>query len=78
MESPSTNTVLGSLALVISVVTTIIGLINHRRIRSKCCDRKIEMELDIESTRPSLVVPQPSPLTQKKPELIVRQNSETK
>jgi hypothetical protein len=50
MEQQNTNTLLGILALVISVGTTIIGIINHKRIRSKCCSKKVEIQFDIDST----------------------------
>lgn len=67
----NTSSVLGIVALVISIGTTIVGIINHKRIKSRCCSRKIEIEFDIETTRPASIAPQPSP------KLIVRQNSET-
>ena len=67
----NTSSVLGIVALIISIGTTIIGIINHKKIKSRCCSRKIEIEFDIESTRPTSVHPQPSP------KLTVRQNSET-
>lgn len=49
MESGS---VLGIVAIVISVGTTIVGVINHKKIRSKCCSREIVMSVDIEPTTP--------------------------
>lgn len=42
----------GTIAVVISVATAIIGVINHRRIRSKCCGRHLEASVDIENTTP--------------------------
>jgi hypothetical protein len=42
--------VVGIVALVISVLGSLIAIINHKRIRSKCCERKIEVSIDIEST----------------------------
>jgi hypothetical protein len=62
MEQQNTNTLLGVLALVISVGTTIVGIINHKRLRSKCCGKKVEMSIDIESTQS--VAPAPSPKQQ--------------
>jgi len=46
-------------ALVISIGSVIIGAINHKRIRSNCFGKKIEVSLDIESTSPpKITVPQ--------------------
>ena len=68
-----TSSILGIVAIIVSVGTTIIGIINHKRLRSKCCGRKIELELDIETTKPGVVVPTGSPLVKK--DLVIRQNS---
>ena len=67
------NNILGMIAIIISVGTTIVGIINHKRIKSKCCGRKIEMELEIETTKPGAVAPS-SPVLKK--DLVVRQPSE--
>lgn len=40
------------MSVVISSLTGIITIINHRRIRSSCCGTKLETSLDIESTTP--------------------------
>ena len=42
--------ILGILALAVSIGTVVIGIINHKRIRSRCCGRKVEVSVDIEST----------------------------
>jgi hypothetical protein len=68
-----TNNILGMVAIIISVGTTIVGIINHKRIKSKCCGRKIEMELEIETTKSGAVAPA-SPVLKK--DLVVRQPSE--
>lgn len=39
-------------AIIVSVATAIIGLINHKRIRSKCCGREATASIDIENTTP--------------------------
>ena len=39
-------------AIAISVLTTIIGIVNHKRVRSTCCGKKGEVSLDIEATTP--------------------------
>jgi hypothetical protein len=41
-------------ALAISLGTTLLALVNHKRIRSTCCKREIVASLDIESTTPPL------------------------
>ena len=47
-----TSDVLSVVAIVVSVVGTVIGVINHKRIRSKCCGRHVEASIDIENTTP--------------------------
>lgn len=42
------------IALAISVVTSLLALVNHKRIRSKCCDKEISASLDIETTTPPI------------------------
>lgn len=49
------SNILGMVALIISVGGAVIGVINHKRIRSQCCGRKVEVSVDIENTTP----PQP-------------------
>lgn len=44
--------ILAITGVVISVVGTIIGLINHSRIRSNCFGQKLEVSLDIDKTSP--------------------------
>jgi hypothetical protein len=55
------SSVSGALAL----LATVIGVINHKRIRSNCCGRKAEVSLDIENTServPSSVSPVNNPV----------------
>ena len=66
-----TSSGLGIVAIIVSVGTTIVGIINHKRLRSKCCGRKIELEVDIESTKSGIIVPTNSPLP-KNSELVIR------
>jgi hypothetical protein len=54
----NTNSILSVIALVFSVGGTIIGIINHKRIVSKCCGRKADLSLDIQDTRVDPVSPQ--------------------
>jgi hypothetical protein len=52
-----TSMILGIVGVIISVGTAIVGVVNHKRIRSNCCGKKVEASLDIESTTPP---PKPS------------------
>lgn len=49
MES---SDVLATAAIVVSVLGSVIAAINHRRLRSSCCGKKLEASLDIETTTP--------------------------
>jgi len=42
----------GYVALAVAVATSLVGIINHKRIRSNCCGKKAEVSLDIETTTP--------------------------
>jgi hypothetical protein len=42
----------GYVALAVAVITSIVGIVNHKRIRSNCCGAKTEVSLDIENTTP--------------------------
>ena len=46
------NNILGIVAIVISGITAIIGAVNHTKIKSVCCGRKLEASFDIEKTGP--------------------------
>lgn len=39
--------------LVVSVLTTIVGVVNHKRIRSKCCGRIAEASIEIDNVSPT-------------------------
>ena len=51
MESQATS-IVALCGLAVSVLTAVIGYINHRRIRSNCCGKEVTASLDIESTTP--------------------------
>lgn len=59
----------GMVAVIISVVTAVIGIINHKRIRmrSPCCDKEAVMSIDIEATSARKVSPE-SPIKEKEKE----------
>jgi len=57
------STILGAVALALSVIGTIIGLVNRKRIRSKCCGKSMEASIVIDTIAPSpQVVPVKSPV----------------
>jgi hypothetical protein len=39
-------------AIALSIATAIIGIINHKRIRSNCCGKEAITSIDVESTTP--------------------------
>lgn len=49
----TTSQVGGVLGIVITVVGIVYGAINHKRLRSNCCGRKIDISVDIDTTSPS-------------------------
>jgi len=51
MDQNSTN-IISYIAFISGVSSGIYTVLNHRRIRSNCCGRKIEASLDIENTTP--------------------------
>lgn len=46
------NTVLTWVAFAIAVGSAVLGVINHKRIRSSCCRKEVSASLDIENTTP--------------------------
>ena len=53
MDSQTTN-VIAYCSIVIAVGSAIITSINHRRIRSHCCGKELEADIDIENTTPPI------------------------
>lgn len=49
MES---NEIVAYVAIALSVSTAVLGVINHKRVRSTCCGKKVEVSLDVEATTP--------------------------
>ena len=43
---------LGLTGIIIGLISSFIGLVNHKRIRSSCCGKKIETSFDIDTTTP--------------------------
>lgn len=54
--------ILSTAAILVSVLGSVIAVINHKRIRSSCCGRKLEASLDIEATTPAEVKAVPKSL----------------
>lgn len=49
------QSILSIVAIVLSVGGTALAVINHTRIKSMCCGKKIEVSLDVDRTQPSPV-----------------------
>jgi hypothetical protein len=53
------NQILGISAIVVSLGGVVYTALNHTRVRSVCCGRKIDMSIDIDKTTPPPIrVPQ--------------------
>jgi hypothetical protein len=65
-----TGGILATISLVVSVGGAILAIINHKRIRSKCCGKNMDMSIDIEDTTPTkpkdiaITVAPPPPIKQ--------------
>jgi len=46
------SSILSMIAIGVSVITAVVGVINHKRIRSNCCGKIAEASIDIENTTP--------------------------
>jgi hypothetical protein len=51
------NAILSTLAIIVSVLGVVIGIINHKQVKSRCCKREASFSLDITSTTPELDTP---------------------
>jgi len=51
MDNETTATI-GFLSLFLSIGTVILGVINHKRVRSNCCGHKVDVSFDVENTTP--------------------------
>jgi hypothetical protein len=51
--------IISIVAIVLSVGGTALAVVNHTRIRSVCCGKRLEVSLDVDRTHPSpTVVPE--------------------
>jgi len=48
---------LSTIAIVVSSLGAVFATLNHTRIRSGCCGKKLEVSLDVEKTTPTAVAP---------------------
>lgn len=46
------SAIMGMIALIVSVGGAIVAVVNHKRLRSDCCGRKLSVSVDIENTTP--------------------------
>jgi hypothetical protein len=53
----NTTAVVGYVSIILSVGTILLGVVNHKRIRSNCCGRKVDVSLDVENTTPPQGLP---------------------
>jgi hypothetical protein len=56
MDQTATN-IIAYVAFISGLGSGVYTALNHRRIRSSCCGRKMEASLDIEQTTPPRVTP---------------------
>ncbi len=50
MDQIDSATVIASISLVLSIASHIFHYLNHTKVRSNCCGRKLEASLDITRT----------------------------
>jgi len=50
-----TTTVITYCSFLISIASIVIGAINHKRIRSKCCGHEFTSSIDIENSSPRTI-----------------------
>ena len=56
----SESGIIAIVGLVVSIGGAVLAMVNHKRIRSTCCGRKLETSLDIEDTTPVKISQAPS------------------
>ena len=49
--------ILAATAIAVSTAGAIFTALNHTRIRSQCCGRKLEISMDVEKTTPTAIAP---------------------
>ena len=56
MDNTQTS-IISLVGICVSVGGAVFAAINHTRIRSVCCGRKMEVSLDVEKTTPTAAAP---------------------
>jgi hypothetical protein len=51
------NGILSIVAIVVSIGGSILAVINHKRVRSTCCGKVLDVSLDVENTTPPKIQP---------------------
>jgi len=46
------DAIVSYVAIGLSVATTVLAVINHKRVRSTCCGKTAELSFDVENTTP--------------------------
>lgn len=46
------GSILGYVSMVVMGIGSIVALVNHRRLRSSCCNKEVSISLDIDNTSP--------------------------
>ena len=46
------GSIAGYVAIALSAATAIVGVVNHKRVRSTCCGKSADLSIDIENTTP--------------------------
>ena len=46
------GSIAGYIAIALSAATAIVGVVNHKRVRSTCCGKSADLSIDIENTTP--------------------------
>ena len=49
------TTIIAYTGFIVSLATMILGIINHKRIRSTCCKKELSVSIDVENTTPNEV-----------------------
>lgn len=52
MSDIEPSSIVAYIGIVLSGLTAIVGVINHKRIRSSCCGVKSEISIDIDNSSP--------------------------
>ena len=57
MDSTAALSITG---IVMSVAGVVLGVVNHKRVRSHCCGRNLVLSIDVESTTPKIEALRPA------------------